>query len=242
MEKDNKNIEIKIPAIIPIIIITVFLVVTAKIYSLNLNKNVEATNNIDNVEQNKKEDAQDEEREEIKKDDINVEDNNVVEEVVEEVVEKDIEIVNEEPKKVTYTAPNGKKYDAIATLNIPSLGIEYPILSSTSETLLKVALNKYWGANPNEVGNMVVLGHNYKNSKFFGKLHQIKKGAIVKITDLSGKTLDYKVYEKYVIDPNDNSCTSQLTNGQTEITLITCYYQPGDVHASKRFVVKARAN
>ena len=110
MEKDNKNIEIKIPAIIPIIIITVFLVVTAKIYSLNLNKNVEATNNIDNVEQNKKEDAQDEEREEIKKDDINVEDNNVVEEVVEEVEEKDIEIVNEEPKKVTYTAPNGKKY------------------------------------------------------------------------------------------------------------------------------------
>ena len=49
-----------------------------------------------------------------------------------------------------------------------------------------------------------------------------------------------KVYDKFIIDPNDNSCTSQLTNGKTEITLITCYYQPGDVHASKRLVVKAR--
>lgn len=225
MDKDNKNIEIKIPAFIPIIIITVFSVVIAKIYALNLNKNVEASSNIVNVKQNKKE--------EIKNEDINVEQNNEVDEAE--------EVVNEEYQNVTYTAPNGKKYDAIATLNIPSLGIEYPILSSTSDSLLKVALNKYWGAAPNEVGNMVVLGHNYKNSKFFGKLPQIENGAIVKITDLSGKTMDYKVYDKYIIDPNDNSCTSQLTNGRTEITLITCYYQPGDVHASKRFVVKARA-
>ena len=102
-------------------------------------------------------------------------------------------------------------------------------------------MNKYWGANPNEVGNMVVLGHNYKNNKFFGKLPQIEIGAIVKITDLKGKTLDYKVYDTYVIDPEDSSCTSQLTNGKTEITLITCYYENGNVHATKRFVVKARA-
>ena len=50
-----------------------------------------------------------------------------------------------------------------------------------------------------------------------------------------------KVYDKYIIDPNDNSCTSQLTNGQTEITLITCHYEKGNVHATKRFVVKAKA-
>ena len=42
----------------------------------------------------------------------------------------------------------------IANLNIPSLGIKYPVLSSTSTALLKISLNKYWGANPNEVGNM----------------------------------------------------------------------------------------
>ena len=83
----------------------------------------------------------------------------------------------------------------IANLNIPSLGIKYPVLSSTSTALLKISLNKYWGANPNEVGNMCIVGHNYEDSRFFGKLNKIKKGAIVKITDLTGKTLDYEVYD-----------------------------------------------
>lgn len=58
----------------------------------------------------------------------------------------------------------------------------------------------------------------------------------LKITDLTGKTLDYKVYDTSVIDPYDNACTSQLTDGHTEITLITCYNNGKD-----RFVVKARA-
>ena len=139
-------------------------------------------------------------------------------------------------KTATYKASNGKSYKVIATLNIPSLGIKYPVLSSTSEELLKISLNKYWGANPNEVGNMCIVGHNYEDSRFFGKLNKIKKGAIVKITDLSGKTLDYEVYDSYVVGPYDTDCTSQLTNGNTEITLITCYK-----NGTKRLVVKARA-
>lgn len=89
---------------------------------------------------------------------------------------------------------------------------------------------------------MVVVGHNYKNNKFFSNLSKIQLGAIVKITDLAGKTLDYNVYDTYVVDQYDNSCTSQLTDGKTEITLITCHYESGSNHATKRFVVKARAN
>jgi len=141
------------------------------------------------------------------------------------------------PKTQDYVASNGKTYDSIGILSIPSLGIEYQILSTTSDELLDISLNKYWGANPNQVGNMVVVGHNYKSGKFFGKLRQIKIGAIVKITDLTGKTLDYTVYETDIIDPYDNSCTSQLTNGKTEITLITCFNS-----GTQRFIAKARAD
>ena len=170
--------------------------------------------------------------------------------------EKDIEEINtqeieseEEQKEVpaqstekvkSYTASNGQNYDSIGILNIPSLNIQYPILSSTSEQTLKVALTKYWGGNPNEVGNLCISGHNYKNSKFFGKLQNIKNGDIIQITDLNGQTLDYKVYDTKIVDPSDTSCTSQLTNGNIEITLITCYYENGSAHASKRFIVKAR--
>lgn len=136
----------------------------------------------------------------------------------------------------TYTTNTGEAYQIIAALSIPSLNIEYPILSSTSDSLLKISLTRYWGSNPNEVGNMVVLGHNYQTDKFFSKLPNIQIGEIIKITDLSGKTLEYEVYKTDIIDPYDNSCTSQKTNGNTEITLITCYNND-----ESRFIAKARA-
>lgn len=66
---------------------------------------------------------------------------------------------NTTSKTATYTV-DGEEYTVVDTLNIPSLNIEYPILLETSTKLLKVSLTKYWGANPNEVGNMVVVGHN----------------------------------------------------------------------------------
>ena len=146
-------------------------------------------------------------------------------------------------KKVTktYTVSDGKKYNTIGNVSIPRLGIEYPILSTVSEKLLKVSVARYWGGNPNEVGNLCITGHNYKNSKFFGNLINIKNGDIIKITDLNGKTLDYKVYDTFVVEPENTACTSQLTNGNIEVTLITCYYENGNAHATKRFIVKARA-
>ena len=136
---------------------------------------------------------------------------------------------------------SGKSYTSIGLIRIPSLNIKYQILSKTSEELLKISVNKYWGCNPNEVGNMCIVGHNYKDSRFFGKLPKIKKGAKIYITDLKGKTLTYKVYDTDVIKEDDLSCTSQKTNGRVEITLITCYYEPGHKHATKRFIAKARA-
>ena len=43
------------------------------------------------------------------------------------------------------------------------------------------------------------------------------------------------MYNKYEVDPTDVSCTSQLTNGNKEVTLITC------TNDSKlRVIVKAR--
>ena len=217
--KENE-IEIKIPFFIPAIIIGIFFVIVAQIYSMNTNNKVEATTTQPVIEEKEQEIVEIEEQEET-----------------EVEVVKEEQMVQEEPKTVTYTASNGKQYEAIATLNIPSLEIKYPILSTTSEALLKVSLNKYWGANPNEVGNMCILGHNYENTKFFSKLPNIKIGDIVQITDLEGKTLDYTVYETDIIDPYDNSCTSQLTDGHTEITLITCYNK-----GAQRFIAKARTN
>ncbi len=135
----------------------------------------------------------------------------------------------------SYTDDEGTTYTYESVLNIPSLGIEYPILSDTSEELLKISLNKFWGGSPNSVGNYCIVGHNYKSGKMFGKLSQIQNDDVVQLTDLAGNTLNYKVYNMYVVDPEDVACTSQITNGQKEMTLITCTNG-----GKQRLVVKCR--
>ena len=47
-------------------------------------------------------------------------------------------------------------------------------------------------------------------------------GDVVDITDLEGKTLKYSVYDIFTVYPTDTRCTSQLTQGKKEVTLITC--------------------
>ena len=130
---------------------------------------------------------------------------------------------------------NGQTYETEAILDYPKLGINYPVLSEESDELLKISLNKYWGPNPNKVGNYCIVGHNYKSGKMFGKLSGAAIGDDIKLTDLNGNTVVYSVYNKYIVDPTDVSCTSQLTNGKREITLITCTNYGKD-----RLIVKAR--
>lgn len=149
------------------------------------------------------------------------------------------QIISEPPKTQTntveYTTIAGVTYNVEAIVNIERLGINYPIISETSEELLKISINKYWGPSPNEVGNYCVVGHNYKNKKMFGRLNEIVNGDIVELTDMAGNTIRYSVYDKYIVEPTDVSCTSQLTNGRKEVTLITCTN-----YGQQRLVVKAR--
>jgi len=146
-----------------------------------------------------------------------------------------INIIQENTIDIVVPKKEYEGYEMIATLEIPSIGIQYPVLAETSEELMKISLNKYWGSNPNEVGNFCIVGHNYKSGKHFGKLKYVNIGDEVQLTDNLDRMLTYEVYKTYVIDPYDTSCTSQLTDGKKEITLITCTNAGKD-----RLVVKAR--
>lgn len=147
-------------------------------------------------------------------------------------------IVEEEPVDTSLSvySHNGNDYEIVGKISIPKIDVEYPILAQESEELLKISPCKFWGPNPNEVGNLCIVGHNYRNSKFFSKVPTLENGDTIEITDLKGKTVTYVIYDKYVVDPEDRSCTSQLTNGRTEITIITCTND-----SSARVIVKALA-
>ena len=182
----NRQIEIQLPIIILIVLIIIgsvkiIYLAADKIEEVNQvaeNTNIIEVNNID---------------ESLVVDTNNEITNNVIEEE-KEVVEKDKEALSQINTTSRKTS-SGRKYTSIGLINIPSLNIKYQILSSTSEELLKISVNKYWGPSPNEEGNLCILGHNYKDSRFFGNLPKIKKGAEVLITDLNGRTLTYKVYK-----------------------------------------------
>lgn len=141
-----------------------------------------------------------------------------------------------------YQTEAGDNYSTVAVLNIPKIDITYPVIYSentseqTTEDLLKISIMKYWGPEANMPGNFCIIGHNYRNKRFFSNLSKLVNGDKIYLTDKTNKTLEYRVYASYVIEPTDVRCTSQLTNGNTDITLITCA-QSGQ----KRTVVKARA-
>lgn len=136
-------------------------------------------------------------------------------------------------------ARDGTEYYTIGEINIPSININYPILTADNldniDTLLKISICKFHGANPNQIGNLCLVGHNYKNSKFFSKVPNLNIGDIIEIKDLSGTTLNYAVYDKFIVEPDDVACTSQLTGGRKEITLITCTNDN-----KQRHIIKAR--
>ena len=173
-------------------------------------------------------------------DSTTVEDNFIVVALDEEPTDEEVPIVELQTTTTTNTinsevTANGVNYQTEAILDYPKLGINYPVLSEESEELLKVSLCKYWGPNPNKVGNYCIVGHNYLSGKMFGKLSGAAVGDEINLTDLNNNTVTYVVYNRYVVEPTDVSCTSQLTNGQREITLITCTN-----YGKQRLVVKAR--
>ena len=93
----------------------------------------------------------------------------------------------------TYKASNGNTYKIVGKIKIPSINVDYSILSETSDELLKVSVCKFWGANPNQIGNLCIAGHNYRNKRFFSKVPTLKVGDIIEITDLTKKTQKYAV-------------------------------------------------
>ena len=144
--------------------------------------------------------------------------NEYIEEVPEETEQQVLPQFN-----TVYKTASGKEYKVDSILSIPVLGISYPVLSDSTNELLKISLNKFWGGEPNSVGNYCIVGHNYDGKDiFFGKLHKLENGDIVELQDKTGKTVSYKVYSKFIVQPTDVACTSQLTDGKKEMTLITC--------------------
>ena len=160
---------------------------------------------------------------------IDADSNALVVKITQEVAEQidegaSSQVTNMATASSKYVATNGKEYETLGVVKIPKINISYPILAQTTNVeLMKVAPYKFWGANPNEVGNLCIIGHNYRRKGvFFSDVPSLTVGDIVEVQDLSQRTVQYEVYDLHTVDPNDRSDTTQYTNGKREVTIITC--------------------
>lgn len=136
------------------------------------------------------------------------------------------EIVNGENAENNDLEMNG--YKIIGIVTIPKIQLTYPILDidtyNPEETKepMKISIVKYWGGNVNDYGNLSIAGHNKYDGTMFGKTKKLNIGDIVELTDLTNKTIQYEIYDKFVTDPNDVTILQTKDETIREVTLITC--------------------
>ncbi len=156
-------------------------------------------------------------------------------------VVKNVKSQIEENRKITddnsKIATKYKGYDVVGIIKIPKINIEYPIIDKTNDETMALSITKFWGNNVNDIGNYTMAGHNYFDSTMFSNTNKLTVGDTIEMTDLNGNVIEYKVFDKYIIDPNDVKCVQSVKENTREITLITC------INGRKnRLIVKAREN
>lgn len=132
-----------------------------------------------------------------------------------------------------------KEFPMVGYIKIPKTKAEYPILLDTSPAALEVAVGVMYPTNPklNQPGNTVIIGHNYRNGKFFSNNKKLENGDKIQITDLTGKTLTYTIYEIFQTTSTDTEyITRERNSSSIEVSLSTCTDDGKD-----RLVILARA-
>lgn len=127
-----------------------------------------------------------------------------------------------------------KGYPVIAKLEIPKINLETYVISEYSNQALGVSVTKFYGGNPNEVGNFCIAGHNYITKNMFHDLKNLSIGDTFTLIDTNHHEGFYKIYLVETVEPDETQCLSQKTDGRIEVTLITC-----TTDSSKRIIVKA---
>lgn len=118
-----------------------------------------------------------------------------------------------------------KTYPMVGYIRISKTGVYYPILLETSPGALETGVGVMFPSNPtlNQPGNVVIIGHNYRDGKFFSNNKKLVIGDKIEITDLTGKKLTYSIYEISQLPATDTEyITRERDDSSIEISLSTC--------------------
>ena len=126
-------------------------------------------------------------------------------------------------------------YEMIGTIQIPCTGVRAPIVDRVTVSSIAYAVGLLYGPGLNEVGNTVLVAHNYRDGTFFSNNKYLEVGDLIYITDERGRKIEYTVTNTYITDEHDFSYATRNTDGKREISLSTCTTDP-----TQRLVIWAR--
>lgn len=159
--------------------------------------------------------------------------NGIIDKIDDEISKND----KDNPVTEATVSYGGYKYTVLGKLRIRKINIYQPILKENTAGAYNTALVKMSGPNLNENGNVAIGGHNFMRGNYFIKINRLVNNDVVEITDLTGRTVKYYVYEYGVTSKDDASYLAQPDNENERIvTLVTC-----TKGGKERYYVKARA-
>ena len=148
---------------------------------------------------------------------------------VENVTVSNVEVDNDNNSNNSNSSNDSGKtiqfqgYNVVGKMEIPAIDLEYHILEKATPSSIEAALAVQYTANGlNEVGNTLIVGHNYRNGSFFGSNDKLQLGDKVYITDTTGRRIKYNIYNIYETSPEDGDFIMRDTNGKREVSLSTC--------------------
>lgn len=154
------------------------------------------------------------------------------------IINKVDEIINQQDQGVTEAEVKyaGYNYTVLGKISIKKINLYQPILKENTAGAYNTALVKMSGPNLNENGNVAIGGHNYMRGNYFIKINRLTNGDVITVTDLSGRSINYYVYEFGITSKDDASYLAQPEDETTKmITLVTC-----TKGGKERYIVKAK--
>lgn len=151
-------------------------------------------------------------------------------EQIDDIIENNSDKVKEKKVKV-----NNTKYTVLGKISIKRINFYQSILKENTYKSLNVSVVKIAGPSLNMVGNVVIGGHNYMRKEYFYGIRKLRKGDIVKITDLTGISIYYKVSYGRRTTENDESYFKASKNNTKELTLVTCIPKTKDKYYIKAY-------
>lgn len=107
--------------------------------------------------------------------------------------------------------------DYIGTINIPTLGLELPIMEDWDYDKMKISPCRYYGTI--YTNDLVICAHAYES--MFANIKKLKRGDKVIITDMNKNKYIYEVILLEVLSPYN---VKEMIESEFDLTLYTCTY------------------